>query len=171
LVARWLEIAWLAGRDGNWEIYVMDASGLNQTNLTNNPSADLTPEWSPDGNRLVFASDRDGDLEVYAVNADGTNQVNLSNNPGQDDSQADWSPDGTKIALVSPTTPGRLDIFVMDLDGSNRTNVTENTNGGQQPDWSPDGTKIAYYGVDQQFPVFDPEIFVVDAEGTFPATN
>src|SRR5258708_3914474 len=42
------------------EIYVMEADGSNQTNLTNSPAIDGWPKWSPDGSRIVFASYRDG---------------------------------------------------------------------------------------------------------------
>ncbi len=41
------EIAFVSDRDGNGEIYVMDADGSNQTRLTNNPATDWTTSWSP----------------------------------------------------------------------------------------------------------------------------
>ena len=42
------------------DIWVMNADGSAQTNLTNTPGNDLNPTWSPDGTRLAFDSDRDG---------------------------------------------------------------------------------------------------------------
>ena len=39
------KIAFSSKRDGNWEIYVMDANGQNQVNLTNNPAKDITATW------------------------------------------------------------------------------------------------------------------------------
>ncbi len=41
------KIAFESFRDGNFEIYVMNADGSNQTNLTNNPADDFSPAWSP----------------------------------------------------------------------------------------------------------------------------
>ena len=57
---------------------------------------DERPEFSPNGQRIVFTSDRDGNKEVYAIAADGSNQVRLFRFPGAD-IDAEYSPDGTKI--------------------------------------------------------------------------
>ena len=84
-------IAFVSDRDGNVEIYVMDADGSNLTNLTNNPAYDWLPVWSPDGSRIAFVSDRDGNWEIYVVDADGSNLTNLTNNPA-DDLLPAWSP-------------------------------------------------------------------------------
>ena len=70
----------------NWEIYVMNADGTDQINLTNSPRAtgDFEPSWSPDGSKITFASYRDGNWEIYVMNADGTNQTRLTYSPGND---------------------------------------------------------------------------------------
>ena len=54
------QIAFVSRRDGNPEIYVMNADGKNQRRLTNNPARTYAPSWSPDGRRIAFISDRDG---------------------------------------------------------------------------------------------------------------
>jgi hypothetical protein len=97
-------IAFASNRDGNWEIYVMNADGSGQINLTNNPADDGVPSWSPDGRRIAFVSNRDGNLEIYVMNADGSSgQINrLTNNPA-DDVVPSWSPDGRRIAFDSKT--------------------------------------------------------------------
>ena len=87
-------IAFVSDRDGNFEIYVMDADGGNQHRLTNNRHAmTCLPSWSPDGKRIVFFSDRDGHphvipgwftSEIYVMDADGGNQQKLTNNPNDD---------------------------------------------------------------------------------------
>jgi len=62
------KIAFASNREGKFEIYVMNADGSEQTNLTNNPADDEYPSWSPDGNKIAFASKRDGNSEVYIMN-------------------------------------------------------------------------------------------------------
>ena len=41
------KIAFMSDRDGNEEIYVMNADGSNQTSITNNPAGDVVPSWGP----------------------------------------------------------------------------------------------------------------------------
>ena len=64
-------IVFSSTRDGNSEIYSMNADGSDQTRLTSHPSADAFPAWSPDGDRIAFTSNRDGKFEIYVMNADG----------------------------------------------------------------------------------------------------
>ena len=69
-------IAFMSDRDWHWEIYVMDADGGNQRNLSKNPAEDMDPSWFPDGKRIAFTSDRevDGNRQIYVMDADGNNQ-------------------------------------------------------------------------------------------------
>ena len=60
-------IAFTSSRDGNYEIYLMDAGGGNVRNLTNHPAQDNYAAWSPDGRRLAFISNRDGAYNVYVT--------------------------------------------------------------------------------------------------------
>ncbi len=77
-------IVFVSGRDGNGEIYIMNADGSGQINLTNNPADDFNASWSSDGKTIVFTSDRDGNYNIYIMNIDGSDQVNLTNDPSWD---------------------------------------------------------------------------------------
>ena len=84
VITRKIRIAFASDRDGNWEIYIMNVDGSEQTRLTNNPADDLSHCFSPDGSKIAFTSDRDGNYEIYMMNADGSGQVKLTNNPAVD---------------------------------------------------------------------------------------
>lgn len=120
----------------NYEIYIMNADGSEQTRLTNNPSVDEDPHLSPDGTKILFNSLRDGNREIYVMNADGSEPTRLTNTPGLEYG-ADWSPDGTKIAFSS-SRDGGYEIFVMNADGSEPTNISNYLPAtDEQPDWGP----------------------------------
>ena len=64
-------LAFTTDRDGNEEIYLMDADGANPRPLTDHPGSDLIAAWSPDGHGVVFTSDRDGDSNLFFLDLDG----------------------------------------------------------------------------------------------------
>jgi Tol biopolymer transport system component len=131
-------IAFSTDRDGNGEIYLMNADGTNLRRLTNHPAADRSPSWSPDGTRIVFVTERDGNGEIYVMSADGSNQLNLTNTPFWEGTPA-WSPDGLQIAFGS-----NAQIYVMNADGTSVTRPRTDLWDAYAPAWSPSGTSIAY---------------------------
>jgi Tol biopolymer transport system component len=156
-------------RDGNQEIYVMNADGSNQTNLTNNPAQDWRPTWSPDGSRVAFTSDRDGHTRIYVMNADGSGQTSLTGEGDPADTPT-WSPDGRRIVFDS-YRDGNGEIYVMNADGSKQTNLSNNPEedwlyGGQEiyssPAWSPDGRHIAF----SSFRDRNGEIYIMNTDGS-----
>ena len=56
------------------DIYVLDVDDGGVTRLTEDPSDDRYPSWSPDGRRITFSSDRDGNPEIYTMSSDGTDR-------------------------------------------------------------------------------------------------
>jgi TolB protein len=78
--------------DRNWEVYVVNADGSGQRNLTRNPAGDGHPVWSPDGRKIGFVSNRGGNRDIYVVNADGTGLRNLTRDIDQQAYGIAWSP-------------------------------------------------------------------------------
>lgn len=132
---------------GHTQIFVMNANGTGQTNISNTPRSDTQPNWRPTQNQLVFASDRDAKygpgtyLEVYRMNGDGTGVTRLTFNDDGIDYYPTWSPDGVQIAFTTHR-PGltqcygfALEIFVMESDGSGQRNVTTSCRGDAGATW------------------------------------
>lgn len=158
------QIAFVSTRDGNAEIYRVDLDGSNLVNLTNNPSFDADPAWSPDGSRMAFASNRAAGggetLDIYVMNADGSNVIRLTSAGG---TAPAWSPDGGRIAFERQS-----DIYVMNADGSNQVNLTATIGDGLalSPTWSPDSSRIAFSADFEREAGLDVEIYVINADGT-----
>ncbi len=118
-------IAFTSNRDGNQEIYLMDADGSNPQRLTNNLANDTQPAATGGNGSILFTSDRDGNQEVYRINQDGADLVNLTNNPSGNDFQAVWSEDGDWIAFTTDQDTN-WEVYVMNRDGGERYNATRN---------------------------------------------
>lgn len=157
-------------------IYVINADGSGEEQLTDHASFDLFPTWSPDGERIAFQTSVDGDLEVYVVDADGGGETNLTQFP-LEDGWPSWSADGTRILFYSrrggliilgadapKLSLNNLEVMVMDADGTDVTNLTNNAATDWIPFWSPDGTRIAF----QSDRDGSGEIFAMASDGSDP---
>ena len=119
------KIAFMTNRDGNQEIYVMDANGSNLRRITRHPGIDATPTWSPAGNQIAFTSDRSGSPQIYIVDADGLDQPRrITSNESWAD-RATWSPAPfNEIAYAARSGPG-FDIKIYDVaTGTTRRSPT-----------------------------------------------
>ena len=136
------QIAFISNRDGNDEVYIMNADGSGQTRLTSNTGVEMEHAWRPDGGKLLFVTNRDGTYELYTMNPDGSSQTRITNN-----TLADWggtySPDGTKIYFFR-TISGTDEIFVMNANGAGEVRLTNNAWHDVLPVMTPDGTKIVF---------------------------
>lgn len=158
------KVSFQSTRDGNSEIYVMDADGANLIRLTDEKGDEGCPKWSPDGKGIIYHSQNlshaGAPYDVFVMNSDGSNKINLTNNPARD-SWASWSPDGKRIAFGS-NREGNSEIYAMDADGKNLVRLTDNPANDNYPVWSPDGRKIAFVSTRDG----NLEIYSMNADGT-----
>lgn len=136
-------IAYVSGTGAdfaNTQIYVVNANGTGQTNISNSAYADYAPSWSPDGRKIAFyrnlGTADSPNRQIFVMNADGTGQTQLTNNAGQN-FYPNWSPDGTRIAFQTYFTNTYADIYIMNADGSGVTNITNHqaSYASVQPNW------------------------------------
>ncbi len=159
---------------GQWEIWVMDDDGGNETRLVTGAGDNIPSSWSPDGNQILFTSNRNGGggFEIYVVDADGSNERRLTTTvsgfPVPMSASPDWSPDGSQIVFMSNRGGSGFHIYVMDADGSNVKQLTQpllpDFPDAAVPAWSPaPGGKIIFWnGIEGRHG----EIGVIDADGS-----
>jgi TolB protein len=164
------------------DIFVLNVDDLltgvaQPKNITNNPDAiDDDPDWSPDGQQIVFTSHDVNDsaansvtAEIYVLNADGTGVPTRLTNNGEEERAPAWSPDGTGIVFMCRRglpPPGAVlrtfEICVMNADGSGQVQLTNNTVNELTPSWSPDGQQIVFHRlVSGRF-----QLWLINADGT-----
>jgi Tol biopolymer transport system component len=92
----------------------------------------LTPNWSPDGNFIAFASEADQNIDLYIISPDGTNLQRVTDSKAKE-YQPKWSPDSTYILFVSERD-GNADIYIANQSGD-VLRVTHNKANDTTPEW------------------------------------
>ena len=151
------KLAFVTDRDNNREIYIMDLvwmdgytqwEGRNLENLTKTSGNEWHPEFSPDGEELIYAfyEAKDDNYDIYIINSNGQNKRNLTARPGYE-IMPKFSPDGSFIIFQSWQF-GVKEIFFINLLEGNEVNLTRapksNDLLSEGNAFSPDGQKIVF---------------------------
>jgi Tol biopolymer transport system component len=120
------------------DVYVMNADGTDQRNLTHTQEAEeWAGDWSPDGRTITFAAYDGQSNRIFLINADGSGKRALTDEIPPETFMS-WSPDGRKIAFFD------AGIFVVNADGSGLHRLARNVAFQGGPTWSPDGQKLIF---------------------------
>lgn len=162
-------IAFTSDRNGDPDIFVMNANGTSQVGLTEDPALDIQPSWAADGQRLAFATNRDGNFEIYTMTDSGAELTNITNNVA-DDLRPTWQrlppqPFSERLLFSASILDEQSNIYAINPSGSNLTALTtdplvEDTT----PNWSSDGKQIAFASNRNG----NMDIFVADDNGVQP---
>ncbi len=126
-------------------LYALAEGQTAAVRLTNDDADDRYPAWSPDGQRIAFASHRDGNWELYVLTV-STGEIKRLTTDLVYESHPSWSPDSQWIAYEG-YAQGNLDIFIIKADGSEGPYpVTRGPAADFSPAWTTEraGRKIAY---------------------------
>jgi len=177
-------IVFTSVRDGDMEVYSMDADGANVKRLTNRPGPDGGPFFSYDGSLIAWRGKqiadakelddyrallqaglwRPTDLDIFVMNADGTGARQVTDTGGS--SFAPFiHPDNKRLIFASNEHDpnGRnFDLYLINLDGTGRQRVTFNDTFDGFPMFSPDGRKLVFASNRNDAKPGETNIFVAD---------
>jgi Tol biopolymer transport system component len=150
-----LRITFISNRAGTADVFVMNADGTGQTNLTNDSiNDDLNPAWAPDGRRIAFASHNAAErptpanTSIRLVPVEGGEVTTLATQS----SHPVWSPDGSRLAVYGAGDH----IFTIDARTGQGVQLTQGH--GYNPSWSPDSRRL----------IFDDrsDLYIINNDGT-----
>jgi len=148
-------IVFVSSRDGQFnKIWVMNANGSAQTQLSFGTGNETDPAWSPDGESIVFVSNpvpgSDG-THITLMDRHGQGMRNITTEPGGY-RHPQFSPDGTQMLFSKRIGDSETELFVIGSDGGERRHLpmpldvaAGDVASFDQPTWAPDGLTIAFW--------------------------
>ena len=183
---------------GNRDIWILDLKRLTQIRLTDGPTEDMLPMWSPDGQRVWFSSNRTGDFDIYSQAADGASAPNVEFSSPEFQAAQSFSPDGKQVIVyerfqdtsvldrdhrerLTPLLHTQFDDRLGQLSSDGKWMVYESDESGNQfeimvrsfPDVNQRREKVSING--GRFPRWGPkgtnELYYVDMDGGMMAAR
>ncbi len=155
------QITFITQQRGGNEIFLIDADGRKASQLTFSRTMNLSPSWSPKGDRMVYSTFTGGNWSLATINVNtGQSQVVSSWN-GQNISPS-WCPANPDLVAFSTNRDGNNEIYLVRPNGSGLRRLTTNPGIDASPSWSPDGSKLAFLSDRTGLPA----IYIMGADGS-----
>jgi eukaryotic-like serine/threonine-protein kinase len=132
-------------RSGAGDIWLEDLSRRVSTRLTSHPAYDWIPIWSPDGHRIVFASNREGTMDLYEKAVGGSEPERQILKSEQRKTPTDWSRDGQFLLFDLEDPATGWDLAALPMNGDRKPfAILQSEFNETQGALSPDGKWLAY---------------------------
>jgi serine/threonine-protein kinase len=137
---------------GQTDIWVYDWARETMSRVTSHPASDLLPVWTPDGQRITFASSRDKSINIYWQSADGSSDAQRLTESANNQLPLSWHPDGKFLAFREATNGEAWNLMILPMNGDAKSGWKPGTatpffsgpGNVLQAAFSPDGNWIAY---------------------------
>ncbi len=169
---KWIAFSITDGDHSQWGIWAVRSDGLEMRHLRRVDG--LNPDWSPDGQRIVFPGWPEGTQKQKLMIMDATGEnLKVVFDPARYGFNFTWnvdhpqfSPDGAKIVFqMGPAEQRDGQIWIVNTDGSHPRQLT--SDGGLEPSWSPDSRQIVYvkFSTRHAEQTGNGKLWIMDAEG------
>jgi hypothetical protein len=139
-----LRVAYVVGSPGDTDIYAANSNGGNIMCIACSSSDEAEPEWSPDGEYVIFQANYSGSYDIWIMRSNGSGDaIQVTDNTSHDEREPHWSINSEVVYRMSPKDTSRNEngeLWVTQINSSSYSLGLM----GRGPVWSPDGTKIAF---------------------------
>jgi TolB protein len=131
-----------AGDDQSFELMYADADGAGAQAILTSPEPLMSPDWSPNGERVAYVSFEGGGSKIYVQEISTGDREVVADFDGINSAPA-FSPDGTRLAMTR-SSEGSPDIHVLDIETGETRQITDHYGIDTEPVWTPDGEHILF---------------------------
>ncbi len=154
------------------QIWLYESSDGTRSRFTFGPYYNVVPRWSPDGTRILFASDRIGPFGLYVRDASGVGNDELLHESQNWCLPSDWSPDGQYITFTESNPKTNFDLWVLKLGGKNKATPVLITDANEASAmFSPDGKWLAYSSDESGQPEIYVQSFPIEKGGKWQVST
>jgi TolB protein len=155
------QIAYISEFKNGKEIFLLDADGRNKHQLTFSRTINLSPSWSPDGQRIAYCSFNGANWGLNVININTGQSLNISRWGGLNTSPA-WCPTNLDMIAFSSNRDGNTEIYTCRANGTGVKRLTNYSAIDISPSWSPDASQIAF----QSDRTGSPLVYVMNSDGS-----
>jgi len=139
------QVALTLSASGNMELYVTDISGDGKPiKLTDTNAAETSPTWSPDGRRIMVASDQLGSPQLYQLPAQGGPMTRLRTNLSRYCAEPNWNPRNENEVIFTAAIGGGYQLALYDFSTDSASPVTGGGADAKEAVWLNDGRHVLF---------------------------